>query len=183
MALQAAEPWKLRQMACILLWMAGGPSQMETFDPKPATSNGGDTKAIDTAVAGIKIANGWNKVAEVMKDIAIIRSMTNKEGNHQRATYQLHTGYAPTGTVKHPNIGCVVANELGDPKFDLPHIVSIGSGTIGAGLLGVWLEPFVVQDSNWPPANVIPGSWYCQRAAVARAWFNLLHGPGALGLR
>ena len=67
-----------------------------------------------------------------------------------------HTGYAPTGTVKHPSIGCVVANELGDPKFDLPHIVSIGSGTVGAGLLGVALEPFVVQDATKPPANVIP---------------------------
>jgi hypothetical protein len=170
MALQAAELRK-RQMACILLWMAGGPSQMETFDPKPGTSNGGDTKAIDTAVAGIKIANGWNKVAQVMNDVAIIRSMTNKEGNHQRATYQLHTGYAPTGTVKHPNIGCVVANELGDPKFDLPHIVSIGSGTIGAGLLGVSLEPFVVQDPTKPPANVIPavnGARFSRR-------LNLLH--------
>jgi hypothetical protein len=155
MALQAEELRK-RQMACILLWMAGGPSQMETFDPKPGTANGGDTKAIDTAVPGIKLANGWNKLAQEMNDVAIIRSMTNKEGNHQRATYQLHTGYAPTGTVKHPSIGCVVANELGDPKFDLPHIVSIGSGTIGAGLLGVALEPFVVQDATKPPANVIP---------------------------
>ena len=170
MALQAAELRK-RQMACILLWMAGGPSQMETFDPKPGTANGGDTKAIDTAVPGIKIANGWNKVAGVMNDVAIIRSMTNKEGNHQRATYQLHTGYAPTGTVKHPNIGCVVANELGDAKFDLPHIVSIGSGTVGAGLLGVSLEPFVVQDPNKPPANVIPtvaGQRFSRR-------LNLLH--------
>ena len=106
-----------------------------------------------------------------MNDVAIIRSMTNKEGNHQRATYQLHTGYAPTGTVKHPNIGCVVANELGDPKFDLPHIVSIGSGTIGAGLLGVSLEPFVVQDPTKPPANVIPavnGQRFSRR-------LNLLH--------
>jgi hypothetical protein len=155
MAVHAAELRK-RQMACILLWMAGGPSQMETFDPKPGTANGGDTKAIDTAVPGIKIANGWDKLAQVMGDVAIIRSMTNKEGNHQRATYQLHTGYPPTGTVKHPNIGCVIANELGDPKFDLPHIVSVGSGTIGAGLLGVALEPFVVQDPKKPPANVIP---------------------------
>ena len=170
MALQAEELRK-RQMACILLWMAGGPSQLETFDPKPGTANGGDTRAIDTAVPGIKIANGWDKLAQVMTEVAIIRSMTNKEGNHQRATYQLHTGYAPTGTVKHPNIGCVVANELGDPKFDLPHIVSIGSGTVGAGLLGVSLEPFVVQDPNKPPANVIP--------AVATHRFsrrlNLLH--------
>jgi hypothetical protein len=170
MALQAEELRK-RQMACILLWMAGGPSQMETFDPKPGTANGGDTKAIDTAVPGIQLANGWNKLAQVMGDVGIIRSMTNKEGNHQRATYQLHTGYAPTGTVKHPSIGCNIANELGDPRFDLPHIVSIGGGTVGAGLLGVSLEPFVVQDPNKPPANVIP--------AVAAARFarrlNLLH--------
>ena len=67
MAVQADELRK-RQMACILLWMGGGPSQFETFDPKPGTANGGDTKAIDTAVPGIKIANGWNKTAKVMKD-------------------------------------------------------------------------------------------------------------------
>jgi len=82
--------------------------------------------------------------------------MTNKEGNHQRATYQLHTGYSPTGTVKHPHIGCVAANELGDEKFDLPHIVSIGGATTGAGMLGVSLEPFVVQDPTRPPSNVVP---------------------------
>src|SRR3954469_22789629 len=94
LALQAEELRK-RQMACILLWMAGGPSQMETFDPKPGTANGGESRAIDTAVAGIKIADGWDQTAKVMKDIALVRSMTNKEGNHQRATYQLHTGYPP----------------------------------------------------------------------------------------
>lgn len=154
MALQADELRK-RQMACILLWMQGGPSQMDTWDPKPEHANGGSIKAIDTAVPGIKIAEGWNLTAKVMKDIALVRSMTNKEGNHQRATYQLHTGYSPTGTVKHPNIGCVVANELGDPKFDMPHIVSIGGPTIGSGLLGVGLEPFVVADPEKPPSNVM----------------------------
>ena len=95
----------------------------------------------------------------VMKEFALIRSMNNKEGNHQRATYQLHTGYSPTGTVKHPSLGCVAAAELGDPKFDLPHIVSIGGGTIGAGMLGVNFEPFVVQDPLKPPANtMLPGA-------------------------
>ena len=48
------------RMACILLWMAGGPSQLETFDPKPGTEHGGETKAIATAVPGISIAEGWN---------------------------------------------------------------------------------------------------------------------------
>jgi len=155
MALQAEELRK-RQMACILLWMAGGPSQMETFDPKPEHANGGGTKAIDTAVSGIKIANGWDKTAQVMNEIALIRSMTNKEGNHERAAYQLHTGYTPSGTVKHPSFGCVVANELGEPNFDLPHIVSIGGNSVGAGLLGVGLEPFVVQNPNKAPVNVMP---------------------------
>src|SRR3954447_25846710 len=155
LALQAEELRK-RQMACILLWMAGGPSQMETFDPKPDHSNGGGLKPIDTAVPGIQIAPGWDRLAKVMADVALVRSMTNKEGNHERATYQLHTGYAPSGTVKHPSFGCVSANELGDSKFDLPHIVSVGGPTIGAGMLGVSLEPFVVQDPTKPPANAIP---------------------------
>jgi hypothetical protein len=154
MALQADELRK-RQMSCILLWMGGGPSQFETFDPKPDHKNGGGTKVIDTAVPGIQIAAGWEKTAAAMKEIAIIRSMTNREGNHQRATYQLHTGYAPTGTVKHPSFGCVTAAELSDPKFDLPHIVSIGGPTIGAGFLGVGYEPFQVGDPQRPPANVL----------------------------
>ena len=143
-------------MACILLWMAGGPSQLETFDPKPGTEHGGETKAIDTAVPGISIAQGWERTARVMKEIALVRSMTNKEGNHQRAAYQLHTGYIPTATLKHPHIGCSVAAELGESKFDLPHIVSIGGATVGAGFLGAALEPFVVQNPERPPDNTQP---------------------------
>lgn len=149
-----AEELRSRQMACILLWMQGGPSQFETFDPKPDHANGGGTKTIETAAPGIRIAAGWEKTAAAMNDIALIRSMTNREGNHQRATYQLHTGYAPTGTLKHPAFGSVVAAELGDPEFDLPHIVSIGNPTVGAGFLGVSCEPFQIRDPNRPPDNV-----------------------------
>ncbi|HEU5116174.1 MAG TPA: DUF1501 domain-containing protein, partial [Isosphaeraceae bacterium] len=151
-----AEELRKRQMSCILLWMSGGPSQMETFDPKPEHANGASVKTIETAVPGISIAEGWNKTAAVMNEIALIRSMTNKEGNHQRATYHLHTGYVPSGTIKHPNFGCNVAAELGDPKFDLPHMVSIGNsgGRIpGAGFLGVNYEPFAVPNPLQPPAN------------------------------
>ena len=104
----------------ILLWMAGGPSQFETFDPKPGTENGGPTTAIDTAVPGIQIAAGWEKTAEQMQDIALIRSMTNREGNHQRATYQLHTGYIPSGSVKHPSFASCVAQQLADAECQLP---------------------------------------------------------------
>jgi hypothetical protein len=155
MVLQADELRK-RQMACILLWMAGGPSQLETFDPKPGTEHGGATRSIETSVPGISIAQGWEQTAKIMKEVALVRSMTNKEGNHQRATYQLHTGYVPTATLKHPHIGCSMASALGESKFDLPHIVSIGGPTIGAGFLGAALEPFVVQNSERPPDNTQP---------------------------
>jgi Protein of unknown function (DUF1501) len=151
-ALHAADMRK-RQMACILLWMAGGPSQLETFDPKPGTDHGGETKAIATAVPTISIAEGWGNTAKVMKDVALVRSMTNKEGNHQRATYQLHTGYVPSATIKHPHLGCSMVSELGESKFDLPHIVSIGGPTTGAGFLGAAIEPFVVQNPEQPPEN------------------------------
>src|SRR5947209_2899456 len=60
--------------ACILLWMAGGPSQFETFDPKPGTESQGPTRAIPTAVPGVEIAEHWKKTAGVMKDLAVIRS-------------------------------------------------------------------------------------------------------------
>src|SRR6516165_3643194 len=98
--------------ACILLWMAGGPSQFETLDPKPGAPTQGPTKAIATAVPGIQIAEHMPRMASVVKDVAIIRSMTSTEGNHGRATYLLHTSYAPSGGITHPGIGSQVAAEL-----------------------------------------------------------------------
>jgi hypothetical protein len=91
-----------------------------------------------------------------MKDIALIRSLTNKEGEHQRATYQLHTGYVPSGSVKYPSLGSIVASELGPQGFDLPHFVSIGNraATIGSGFLGMNVAPFVVANPLQMPNNV-----------------------------
>ncbi len=145
-----------RGMACILLFMRGGPSQLETFDPKPGTINGGPTKAISTAVSGIQVAEGWSNLAKEMKDIALIRSMTNREGEHVRASYQLHTGYAPTGSVKFPTLGSIVASEIAPSDFDLPHFVSIGNrlDTIGSGFLGMNVAPFLVADPSKVPNNV-----------------------------
>ena len=158
MAAQAAELRK-EGRSLILLYMQGAPSQLETFDPKPGTENGGPTKAIDTAVSGIQIAEGWERTAKQVKDIAIIRSMTNKEGEHQRASYQLHTGYLPTGSVKHPSLGSNIAKELAVANRELPSVVTIGQagrgqGGSGAGFLGVDYEPFHVSNAGQMPENV-----------------------------
>jgi hypothetical protein len=155
MSLQAAELRK-QGKSMILLWMGGGPSQFETFDPKPNHANGGETKAISTSVSGIQIAEGWAKTAAVMDELAIIRSMTNKEGSHPRATYQMHTGYIPSGSVKHPSLAASIAKEISNPEFDLPAVVSVGA-TQGAGFLGVQYEPFMVQDASRMPQNVATG--------------------------
>ncbi len=163
-SLQAAELRK-QGRSMILLWMAGGPSQLETFDPKPESSNGGSTEAIQTSVSGIQIANGWERTANMMNDIALIRSMTNREGSHPRATYQMHTGYIPSGSVKHPSLAACIAKEIADPKFDLPAVVSVGR-TQGAGFLGVDYEPFVVNRPGQLPQNmenVVNTSRYQQR--------------------
>lgn len=151
-SLEAAELRK-QGKSVILLWMNGGPSHFETFDPKPGSASSGETKAIKTNVSGIQIANGWDQTAKVMDDIALIRSMTNKEGSHPRATYQMHTGYIPSGSVKHPSFAANVAKQIADPEFDLPAVVSMGR-TQGAGFLGVNYEPFVVNSPGQIPQNV-----------------------------
>jgi hypothetical protein len=151
-----ADELRKAQKSCILLWMAGGPSQFETFDPKPGAETQGPTRAIPTAVPGMAIAEHWKRTAGITKDLSIIRSMTSREGNHGRATYLLHTGYAPSGGIVHPGIGSIVANEIGPADFDLPRFVSIQGESIGPSFLGVQYAPFVVTDPNRPPDNLAP---------------------------
>lgn len=148
-----AEQLRRQGKSMILLWMQGGPSQFETLDPKPGRENGGPTEAIQTSVAGIQIAENFPLVAKQMQDIAIVRSMTNKEGSHPRATYQMHTGYVPAGSVKHPSFGSCVCQQIGHVDGQLPSFVSIGS-TQGAGFLGMDYEPFVVARPGQLPENI-----------------------------
>ena len=91
---QADQPAK----ACILLWMDGGPSQQHTFDPKPR----GEYGSIPTVVPGTHVCEYLPQMAQVMDDVALIRSMSTGEGDHYRAKYYLHTGYQRVGGFEHP---------------------------------------------------------------------------------
>jgi hypothetical protein len=148
-----ADELRRQGRSMILLWMSGGPSQLETFDPKPGTETGGPTRTIKTSVPGIEIAESWPQTAKAMDHLALIRSMTNKEGNHQRASYQLHTGYVPSGNVDHPSLAANIAQQIAPRDFDLPSVVSVGM-TQGAGYLGVQYDPFVVRDAGRLPDSV-----------------------------
>ena len=142
-------------MACILLWMQGGPSQFETFSPKPDHANGGETTAISTAVPGIQVAQNLPYTAKVMDDICVIRSMKSSEGSHPRATYLMHTGYIPTASIKHPTLGSIVAHQIGNRQFNLPSFVRIGPSRGGgnSGYLGVEHNPFSVAAAGRLPDN------------------------------
>ncbi len=155
----SADDLRSRGMACILLWMQGGPSQFETFSPKPDHANGGETKAISTNVAGIQIAENLPHCAQVMDELAIIRSMTSKEGNHQRATYLLHHGYLPMGGVKFPTLGSNVAHQIGDAANQLPSYVRVGGrlpNSGSGGFLGVEYDPLVLNSAERMPQNTKP---------------------------
>ncbi len=139
--------------ACIVLWLAGGPSHIDTFDPKEGRDTGGPTKGIETNVAGIKLAENMAQTAKVMDKIAVIRGMTSKEGSHERGRYLMHTGYVP-GPVTHPSVGSIVAREIGDRSLELPNFMSIGNPTEGAGFLEPEFSPFVVNNPGGPIQNL-----------------------------
>jgi hypothetical protein len=143
--------------SCIVLWMGGGPSHLDIWDLKPESEkNGGPFRPIDTSATGIKISEHLPKMAMQMHHLNIIRSLDSKEGNHDRGTYVMHTGYTPNPTVVHPGFGSYCAMELGErlERFDLPHCIAINSPGAGAGFLGMSYAPFVVQNPNAPIANL-----------------------------
>jgi hypothetical protein len=138
----------------IMLWLQGGPSQLETFDPHPGTAIAAGTGAIATAVKGVQLASGLERTAEEMGSIALVRSMVSKEGDHERGTYTMKTGFRPDPTVEHPSIGAVCCHELPVAGVDIPRHVSIlpGQWPARGGFLGDAFDAFKTGD----PAGEVP---------------------------
>ncbi len=107
---------------------AGGPSQLETWDPHPGTLIGGPTQAIDTSVPGLQIASFFPRMAEQMHHTSVIRSLVSKEGDHERGSYYVLTGYRPDPTVRHPSAGAVLVHERPAPDVEIPLHVSLAGG-------------------------------------------------------
>ncbi|AKV00864.1 hypothetical protein AKJ09_07527 [Labilithrix luteola] len=152
----AAPSPEAKTRSIILLWMNGGPSHLDTWDPKQGKV-AGDAKSIKTNVPGISISEHMPNLARAANKLAIVRGMTSKEGNHQRAQYLLRTGYAPTPTVPHPTLAAWASKRLGEPSTGLPASVSLGGPSLGAGFFGVQYGPFVVQGPGQLPDNVAYG--------------------------
>jgi uncharacterized protein (DUF1501 family) len=138
----------------ILLWLEGGPSQIDTFDPKPGAATQGPFGVVPTDVAGWSFGEHLPRLAQRAGKLGVIRSVTSKEGSHARARLLLHTGYIPNPSVPYPTFGSVVANELGDGDHDLPSFVQVSGPPGSPGYLGVAHAPFLVLNPNAPVANL-----------------------------
>lgn len=154
LALEAEKTRSKRPRSVIILWLAGAPSQLETFDPHPNSPIAYGTKAINTTVKGVQLAAGLEQTAEVMEHVSLIRSVVSKEGDHERATYNMQTGYRPVPTVVHPALGAIIAHELPNQKIEIPTHISIlpTQWPARGGYFGANYDAFKTDD----PARPIP---------------------------
>lgn len=143
---------------CIFFYMAGGMTHMETFDPKPGAETGGKTQGISTGVAGVQLAEYMPELAKRFKDIAVVRSMTQKTGDHRGGSYWMHTSYQPRATIVHPSMGPWAQRLLGKSHESLPSSVTIGGGGNhpGAGFFGPALDPLPIGDPDKGVQNSRP---------------------------
>ncbi len=148
---------KATARSCILIWLDGGPSHLESFDLKPdaPAEVRGPFRAIDTNVPGIKLCEHLARTAVVCDKLAILRSVTSPLGEHGLAHHYLLTGYHPTPVLEYPSLGSVVSR-MQVASSALPGYVAIPelrSG--GAGYLGQRFEPFSTRgDLSSPHARI-----------------------------
>ena len=164
----AAEKPAQRAVSCILLWLDGGPSHLDTFDPKPnaPVEIRSPFRAIPTDVDGIQICEHLPQTAKVMRDVALIRSITHELGNHDTGTQFMLTGHRPLPSLQRPSLGSIVAHEQ-TVRGPMPPYIAIPADTVGgnsggarAGFLpasfsafNTGSDPDNVQDLH-PPAGV-----------------------------
>jgi uncharacterized protein (DUF1501 family) len=136
-----------RKRSCILLWMNGGPATIDLWDLKPGHANGGPFKEIATSAPGLKVGELMPRVAKWGKNLAVVRSMSTKEGDHGRASY----------------LGSLLSKEIGDPTAELPNFVSVApqrffnADAYGSGFLGPQYAPLIVGEGtfgNQQPSNL-----------------------------
>jgi hypothetical protein len=139
--------------ACILLWLEGGPSQMDTWDPK---ANSG-LKPIATRVPGIQISELFPRVARQMDKLSVIRSVHTEENNHPQGTYNTLTGHRPNAAMKFPSLGSIICKETG-PRNELPQYALVPqpqevdfftyADAYNAAFIGENYNPMIVPDPS-----------------------------------
>ena len=145
-----------QQKRVVVFNMAGGLSQLESWDPKPGTDTGGPFRAIPTSVPGIHISELLPKTAKQMQHLALVRSINTKENDHGKGRYAMFTGRRQTPAQEFPQIGAVMAKALDGDKNALPGHIQVSSSTGGRSNDSAYLGPAfasITIASGKPPAN------------------------------
>ena len=155
-----AETLKQNEKRVILLWLAGGASQLETWDPKPGRPTGGPFAAIRTSEPGLQISELMPKMAQRMRHTAVLRSLNTRDGNHGTAARLMHLGRRDEPNVKYPDLGAVCARELTKADAQVPEYVAFYTATEGranavgqSGFLGARYMPMFLT-TNTKPENL-----------------------------
>ncbi len=140
----------------IVLWLSGGPSQLETWDPHPRLMARGHRPTVETRIEGVRFAAGYPRLAQQMHRLSVIRSLVSMEGDHERATRYLKTGYRPDPTADHPSLTAVVAHKRPNRSLEIPSHVSLGVGQWPAwgGYLGAEFDAFKVSEPGATVGNL-----------------------------
>jgi hypothetical protein len=122
----------------IYLYMEGGMSHVDTFDPKEKKDIMGKTEVINTKADGVRLGHYLPKTAEIMDKVCVINSMKSTQGAHEQGTYVMHTSYNLIGTIRHPSLGSWVTRLAGRIHPELPPYVAINSSPefTGGGFFG-----------------------------------------------
>ncbi|REJ89458.1 MAG: DUF1501 domain-containing protein [Planctomycetota bacterium] len=172
-----ADELKQQDKRVILLWLAGGASQFETWDPKPGAPTGGPFARISTNVPGIEVCELLPKLAQRMQHTAVIRSLNTRIADHGGGYKLMETGRRPETGVEFPHLGALVARELGRIDSQVPDHVSMYTSTEGRrkgtpGFLGArYGEMFLTE--NTMPENIrrlesISSDDHADRAALRK---------------
>lgn len=162
---RSAETARKSAKRCVLLWMDGGQSQTDSFDPKPDAGSQvrGEFSAIETKLPGVHFAERWGKLAARADQLAILRGMSTEEADHGRARIYMHTGFRPgQGGLSYPTLGALVSAELGQEDSMLPNFVATGvplgkyDFVTDCGYRGPRHAALVHYDPTQPLAHVTP---------------------------
>jgi hypothetical protein len=201
-------PAARRDVNCILLWMGGGASNIDTFDMKPdaPAEVRGEFEPISTNLRGLQICEHLPRMAQQMDKVCLIRSITHPQsGDHVAATHYMLTGYPqqpdpsgqPTNSVIHPAFGSVVSREMGWRDSLPPYVVLTGKAApyTGAGYMGSAYNPLSVRADPSAPAFSVEDVTIPDRVGAARterrrymlneldSWRRVQDQQGVLGER
>jgi hypothetical protein len=147
-----------RAKSCILIWLDGGPSHLDTFDPKPDAPREirGPFGSIKTKLPGVRISEHLPRTAQILDKVAMLRAVTSPFGVHNFAMPYLMTGHKPTPAVDYPTIGSTLAylreqEGVLPPNIAVPDLISRDRAPIGAGYLPGENAPFALGSDPGKP--------------------------------